>query len=160
VDGFQEFFLEHYSRVRRALIVAFGSPELAEDATQEAFIRACVRWRRVRSMARPEAWVYVTATNVARDHLRRNRRRESAVDHGDQGVATRDIADATIARVDVGQALVSLPPRQRLAVVLRYLADLTNNEVAHAMRCSTGTVKSTLHSALANLRVELEEVQR
>ncbi len=157
VDEFEDFFVEHYPRVRRALILAFGSIEVAEDAAQEAFIRACQRWPRIRSMDRPAAWVYVTATNVARDHHRRGARRAAAQERSAPADVAIDDTDAAIARIDVMRALEALPPRQRLAVVLRYLGELSNEEVARAMKCSVGTVKSTLHAALANLRVEFEE---
>jgi RNA polymerase sigma factor (sigma-70 family) len=62
-----------------------------------------------------------------------------------------------VTRLEIADALKALAPRQRLAVVLRYLAALRNDEVARAMDCSVGTVKATLHSALKNLRVDLEE---
>jgi len=157
VDQFEDFFKEHYPTVRRALILALGSTELAEDATQEAFVRACVRWSRVRVMERPAAWVYVTATNNARDQFRRSQRQAVAQERSSRPDLSLDDPAAAIARVDVVRALDALPPRQRLAVVLRYLGGLRNEEVARAMKCSVGTVKSTVHTALANLRVEFEE---
>ena len=54
-------------------------------------------------------------------------------------------------------AIATLPPRQREAVVLRYLADLPLADVADAMGCALGTVKATLHQALKALRIEFEE---
>jgi RNA polymerase sigma factor (sigma-70 family) len=54
----------------------------------------------------------------------------------------------------VEQMLRQLPPRQRLAVVLRFQADLTMAEVAQAMGCALGTAKSTLHAALENMRLD------
>jgi RNA polymerase sigma factor (sigma-70 family) len=86
-------------------------------------------------------------------------RRRDAEGRGKVREPARDIATAVVAHVDVREALQGLAPRQRMAVVLRYLGDLTNEEVAKAMGCSVGTVKSTLHSALAGLRVELEETR-
>ncbi|MGO9873912.1 MAG: RNA polymerase sigma factor [Acidimicrobiia bacterium] len=157
MDDFEEFFAQHYSPVRRALTLALGSAELADDAAQEAFIRACVRWSRVHSMPRPAAWVYVTATNIARDHLRRAGRREHLESCKGLPESVRDVAIGAAVGVDIREALATLAPRQRMAIVLRYLADLTNEEVANAMGCSVGTVKSTLSSALSGLRLELEE---
>lgn len=157
-DGFEEFFDEHYSEVRRALTLALGDGEAAEEAAQEGFARAYTHWRRVRSMERPVAWVYVVSVNAGRDDGRRLHRRRLA--HGraqTTSTAALPFDETVTAAIDVDAALGSLPPRQRLAVVLRYLADLSIGEVARAMKCSPGTVKSTVHAALRHLRVDLEE---
>ena len=63
--------------------------------------------------------------------------------------------DTAVNAVVVRSALAGLPERQRLAVVLRYFAGLSTAETADAMGCASGTVKSTLHAALASLAVEL-----
>ena len=94
--------------------------------------------------------------NQLRDHWRRNeRRRERAAAVDDRCEST------TRARsrrgLSVREAIATLPPRQRQAVVLRYLADLPLADVADAMGCAIGTVKATLHQAMRNMRVELDE---
>lgn len=66
-----------------------------------------------------------------------------------------DLATEVSNRVVANEALTELAPRQRLAVVLRYHADLSLPEIAEAMGCSLGTVKSTLHAALGRLRVQV-----
>jgi RNA polymerase sigma-70 factor (ECF subfamily) len=151
MSEFDEFYLAHFDDVARALTLAGADRELARDATQEAFARALRRWRSVRSMDRPDGWVYVVAMNQLRDHWRKLERRElpEAVPvDAIAGVATRLLVRDAIAR---------LPTRQRQAVVLRYLADLPLADVASAMDCAVGTVKAALHSALRALRVDLEE---
>jgi RNA polymerase sigma-70 factor (ECF subfamily) len=62
-----------------------------------------------------------------------------------------------VTRVSVRDAIATLAPRQRQAVVLRYLADLPVRDVAEAMGCAEGTVKATLHQALRAMRIELED---
>ena len=70
---------------------------------------------------------------------------------------TVDDATGTVATaLDVRAALAQLTDRQRAAVVLRYVADLPLAEIAEVMGCATGTVKATLHQALAHMRIELE----
>jgi RNA polymerase sigma factor (sigma-70 family) len=64
-----------------------------------------------------------------------------------------------VERVSGESALTFLAQRQRVAVVLRYYADLPLAEIAEAMGCSVGTVKSTLHAALGRLRVDLANVE-
>jgi RNA polymerase sigma-70 factor (ECF subfamily) len=150
---FEAFLAEHYERVRRALALTLGETGRAEDLAQEAFARAWLRWSAVSAMERPVAWVYVVAVNQARRDLRRELRPATL------SVPPRpaDMAGAVATSISLQVALTSLPARQRAAVVLRYLADLSIAEVAQAMRCAEGTVKSTLHAALAHLRIEMEE---
>ena len=148
---FDEFYAAHFDDVARAINLAAGDRELARDATQEAFARALRRWRTVRDMDRPDGWVYVVAMNQLRDHWRRLERRRPLAPTGFDNVG------AVATRLSVREAIATLPPRQRQAVVLRYLADLPLADVANAMGCALGTVKATLHHALRAMRVELEE---
>ena len=98
--------------------------------------------------------MYVVATNEARREWRREQRVAPTV----SAVASIvDDASGTVATtLDVRAALAQLTDRQRAAVVLRYVADLPLAEIAEVMGCATGTVKATLHQALAHMRVELE----
>jgi len=155
VDDFDRFFFEHYPRVVGSLRLA-GEVSEAEDAAQEAFAKAMLRWRSVSVMERPATWVYV----VALRELRRRGRREdlSGTGRSADGAAVPDHAGMVVTAAVIEHALRGLPPRQRLAVVLRFHADLTVREVGRVMRCSEGTVKSTLHAALDRLRVDLGDV--
>jgi RNA polymerase sigma-70 factor (ECF subfamily) len=146
---FEAFFTDRYDEVRRALTVAFGDARLAEECAQEAFVRAFVRWKRIRKMESPAGWVYVVATNVAR----RGRTWSSDA----EVPSAADLADTVVDRASIARGIAQLPDRQRIAVVLRFLADLPIADVATAMGCAQGTVKSTLHSALARLRVSLTD---
>jgi RNA polymerase sigma-70 factor (ECF subfamily) len=148
---FDGFYAAHFDDVARAISLAAGDRELARDATQEAFARALRRWRTVRDMDRPDGWVNVVAMNQLRDHWRRLERRRPT-----EQIAV-DTSGAVVTRLSVRDAIATLPPRQRQAVVLRYLADLPLADVANAMGCALGTVKATLHEALRAMRVELEE---
>ena len=154
MDDFDGFFFEHYARVVGSLRLACGEVSDAEDAAQEAFAKAMLRWRSVSVMDRPATWVYVVAVRELR---RRMRRRDDLSDAGRVGdhPALSDHAGAVVTAAVIEQALRALPPRQRLAVVLRFHSDLTVPEVSQAMGCSEGTVKSTLHSALDRLRHDL-----
>jgi RNA polymerase sigma-70 factor (ECF subfamily) len=151
-DGtFEAFFAEHYASVCRGLAVAFHDPLLAEEATQEAFARAYARWERVSSMDRPAGWTYVVAVRVAR------RRRRDLLGDRTGRTSTPDVADEVTDRVTLQAAIDELPRRQRVALVLRHYADLPLDEIATAMGCAVGTVKSTLHAAHARLHVELDD---
>ena len=147
---FEAFYDEHYDAVRRGLSAAFRDSLLAEEAAQEAFTRAYMHWRRVSQMDRPDGWVYVVAVRVAT-------RRRPSLAAGEPQTSPNDIADDVVTHEMLRTAIDRLPARQRLAVVLRFLADLTVDDVAEAMGCAPGTVKSTLHAALARLHVDLDD---
>jgi RNA polymerase sigma factor (sigma-70 family) len=149
--SYEQFFDEYYEQVRRALTVALADPALAEDSVQDAFARAYLQWKSVSVMERPAGWVYVVA-------LRGGRRQRS---RRAQAVAPEPVPDpigTMVEREALDELLRRLPERQRIAIVLRYLADLPLADVAAAMDCAIGTVKSTLHAALLRLRVELDDV--
>ncbi len=155
--SFTAFYDGNYPSVCRALALAFRDSQRAEEAAQEAFIRAYVYWRRVGRMDRPAGWVYVVAVHQAA----RARRRDDATVvpvAGRRGETTAmDIAEGVVEREALRLAIARLPERQRLAIVLRYLADLPLVDVAAAMGCAVGTVKSTVHAALVRLEADLGE---
>ena len=153
---FEAFYDKHYDAIRRGLSAAFRDSLLAEEAAQEAFTRAYLHWRRVSQMDRPDGWVYVVAVRVAT-------RRRPHLGGRDGQASAEDFADDVVNHEMLRSAIDRLPARQRLAIVLRFLADLPVGDVAEAMGCAPGTVKSTLHAALARLHVDLddaEEVER
>jgi RNA polymerase sigma-70 factor (sigma-E family) len=152
MGGFDEFFAEHYDEVVRTLSLTLGDRQRAEDAAQEAFARAYRKWPTVAAMDRPVGWVVVVAVNQVRRWIARNDRRFG---HVDGATSIVDPADALADGISIRGTLDALPPRQRATVVLRYLCDLPTADVAEALGCSPGTVKSALHAGLANLRVEL-----
>jgi RNA polymerase sigma-70 factor (ECF subfamily) len=151
--GFEAFFGEYYREVERAVAVAIGDDARAEEMAQEAFARAYRHWRRVERMDRPVAWIYVVALNAERKRWRRERDAPVPPTPSDGA----DHSGAVVTGVVLREAIVRLPPRQRAAIVLRYLADLSVAEVATAMGIAEGTVKATLHQALKNLRVDVGE---
>ena len=135
------------------MTLVFGDRCRAEDAAQVGFERAYRKWRTVAPLARPATWVYVVALRDARRELQRNDRRHVP----DVDLEMVGFDEASDIGLDVRASLATLPLRQRSAVVLRYLGGLSLAEVAAAMGCTEGTVKATLHHALARLRVDLTD---
>ncbi|HEY7070143.1 MAG TPA: SigE family RNA polymerase sigma factor [Acidimicrobiales bacterium] len=133
-----------------------GDRAESEDLAQEALARAYLRWRKV--AAYDEAWVARVTTNLAIGRWRKNGRvvvsgtGEPAF--GAPGAAGADPLD----RIELVRILRSLPRRQREAVVLRYLADLPEAEVAAVLGCSVGAVKQHTHRGLAALRRDEEAI--
>lgn len=153
VGTVEDLFDREYAGIVRALAVAFGDPEGAADAVQEAFIQADRRWRTVGDYREPAAWVRRVAINRLRNG-RRNRRRRSEIIAAIRPVPPKDLtADLLALKV----AIESLPEKMRLAVCLHHLAGLSVDDVAATLEVSPGTVKSNLHDARARLRADLEE---
>jgi RNA polymerase sigma-70 factor (sigma-E family) len=127
-----------------------GDRPEAEDIAQEALARASLRWSRLHE--HPEGWISRVASNLAIDRYRRVRR-APRVPIGPIGV----VDDRVTERTDLVAALRRLPRRQREVVVMRYLADLSEADVAAALGCSVGAVKTHASRGLATLRRELGE---
>ncbi len=149
---FDEFVRTRSVALLRVAYLLTGDRHAAEDLLQEVLEQLYVRWRRVQSS--PEAYARRALVNRSINRWRRRARRpEQAL--GDHDGVARDHADDVALRRAVVSALRDLPVRQRAAVVLRYLEDLPTAEVAAALGCSEGTVKSHTSRGLARLRVAL-----
>jgi RNA polymerase sigma-70 factor (ECF subfamily) len=125
--------------------------ELACECADEAFARALMRWNRLSMRGSPDGWIYTVALN----YLRRLRRRQAIEARLLAGARSEAPLDPEFA--GVWSAVALLPRRQREAIVLRYVADLPEKDIAHAMRVSRGTVSSTLADARRQLATLLEE---
>jgi RNA polymerase sigma factor (sigma-70 family) len=147
VDGFDGQFDELWGRAYAVAFVVLGDRTEAEDVAQETMARALVRWRKVAAYAEP--FVIRVAGNLAVDHVRKQSRPRRMV--------VTDVPAPDGRRVDLQQALLALSPRQRDVVVMRYLADLPEADVAATLKCSVGTVRTHASRGLAALRRVLED---
>lgn len=125
-----------------------------EDAAVEAFARAHLHWRSVGPDPNRDAWVLRVAINAASDQGRRNRRHRRPTDTDRRAT---EIESHATDRIWVLDELRRLPRRQREAVALRYLADLSEHETAAAMGVSIGSVKSHVHRGLRPLGRSMDE---
>jgi RNA polymerase sigma factor (sigma-70 family) len=146
VEHFDAEFANLWGRAYGVAYVVIGDRSDSEDIAQETLARAYVRWRKVSAYAEP--WVVRVASNLAIDRVRGLRRT--------RGVRTEDLPPLDAQRVDLQRALLTLSPRQREVVVLRYLVDLPELEVAKSLHCSVGTVKTHASRGLAALRKTME----
>jgi RNA polymerase sigma factor (sigma-70 family) len=144
---FEEAFDDLYTRAYGVAYQLLGRRSEAEDVAQETLARAFVRWRKIRGYA--EAWVVRVAGNVAIDAWRRLQRVDADATTERRG-ATAPGPDEI--RVDLHRALDTLSRRQREVIVLRFLADLPEADVARALGCSVGSVKQHASRGLATLR--------
>jgi RNA polymerase sigma-70 factor (sigma-E family) len=139
-----------YRLAYRVAYRILGDRSDAEDVAQEALARAALRWSKLHE--RPEGWVSRVAANQAIDRYRR-RRRQPPMLAGPLGIVDERLGE----RGDLVAALRRLPRRQREVVVLRYLADFSEADVALALGCSVGAVKSHAARGLAALRRHLSD---
>lgn len=159
----QEASLEEIERVyrqrlpefRRVAAAMLGNREAARDAVQEGFAVAVRKRKSFRAEGPLEAWLWRVVINAVREQARRP---VEVLDP--EPVASRNgsHADEPDARVRV--ALAVLPERQRLALFLRYYADLDYRSIAETLGVAVGTVGVTLNSAHARLRELLEKAPR
>ena len=148
---FDQFFLDHHTRLIACGVALSGDQERARDAAQEALTRAYRDWDKVSRLDHPGAWVRRVLVNLLIDEGRRTNRPRAHLRAVDQHEDTRPSESPLLA------AIRTLPARQRTAVVLHYLDDLSIDDVAHVMGIATGTVKATLHQARSTLAIALKE---
>ncbi|MGZ3141478.1 SigE family RNA polymerase sigma factor [Lentzea chajnantorensis] len=145
-EEFSEFFTSRFDWVRRTAYALCGDWSEAEELAQNAFVRAYAKWPSVRRET-AEAYVRTTVTRLFINSRSRVRERPVAdlPDHGIVG----GFGDPD-ARLHA--ALRKVPPKQRAALVLRYVHDLSIEQTAAELGCSEGNVKSQTARGLATLR--------
>jgi len=157
--------VERYREVafRTAWLITRSSAE-AEDAAQDAFVKAFYALGRFRRGEAFRPWILRIVSNEARNRRRSAGRRERLALRAEQERGRGDAAPspeaASLAREDRERllaALERLPERDRLVVAYRYLLELTEAETAEALGVRPGTVKSRLSRALRRLRTVMEE---
>jgi len=151
---FEEFFLAWHLPVYRALWLVIRNGHEAEEVMQDAFVRVWERWDRVRTMERPEAYLFRTAMNVHRSRLRRAMtavRRTVGALPDDDAIATVEQRDAIV------RAMGRLTRSQRAAVVLVDLVGMSSAEAAQALGVRPATVRVLAARGRAALRDEMGE---
>jgi RNA polymerase sigma-70 factor (sigma-E family) len=151
-DGFDAAFPGLFTLAYQVAFRILADRGDAEDVAQEALARAVLRWRSLAD--KPAGWVVRVAANLAIDRYRRRRRSRLV-----QPLAISALDPTASLRVDLVRALHHLPRRQRQVVVLRYLADWSEQDVASELGCSIGSVKSYGARGLQALRVGLADAQ-
>jgi RNA polymerase sigma-70 factor (ECF subfamily) len=137
-----------------------GDATEAQDAVQDALIKA---WRSWPNLRNPEAfgpWFERIVVNVCRDRMRRHRTLRMVDLDAAGEVESADPFGSMFAGDEVASAVARLGPDHRIVIALRFWRDLTLDQVAETLDVPLGTVKSRLHYALAALRTELKGMER
>jgi len=144
-------FAECYRDLRPEMVrlatLMTGSPETAQDLVQDAFVRLHAAWKRVHE---PRSYLRRAVVNACHSH---HRRRGVERRHASTAMPA---ANAVLGADELADALDALPYRQRAALVLRFYSDLSDVDIAAALRCRPGTVASLIHRGLEQLRRVIE----
>lgn len=138
IDGFAAFYAAEWPPMVRLATGLTGSPERAAELVQDAFERTLLRWGR---LDRPGGYLRTAVVNGCRSDLRRRAVRQRFPLAG----ATPMTTDADEPDGDLARALARLSPRRRIAVVLRFWADLPEAEIADLMGVRQATARSVVH---------------
>jgi RNA polymerase sigma factor (sigma-70 family) len=145
---FQVLIDAHGEAVHRFLVASAG-PVAADDCFQETFIAALRAYPRLRVDSNLRAWLFSIARNKAIDHHRARRRAPLPVEHLPERAAP---ADAEPPNGDLWAAVAALPEKQRAAVVLRFVSDLSHREIGRVLDCSDAAARRNVHEGLKRLR--------
>ncbi len=148
MDEFEDYMVAHWPRLVRALVLLGCEPHEAEDVVQTALIACCRSWSRVRQAGDPDAYVYRAVLNAWAKSRRRRWWGEVPTEH----LPDKTSAEANSGVLDrrlVHQALAPLSRDHREVLVLKYVGDLSEPQIAHVLGVSVGTIKSRTSRALA-----------
>lgn len=149
---FEVWYRIAHPRLVTLLAASAGDVALGREAADEALARAFERWERVSQMSSPIGWTYKVALNVVR---RRARRR--ALERRLLGRVREEHVPGPTG--ELWLVVAELPPRQRSAVLLRHVGQLTEQEIAEVMGVARGTVSATLRAAYQRLGAAIGDEQ-
>lgn len=145
-ERLERVYREVGDRLWRAVLLASGKREVADDAVAEAFAQAL---RRGRALRDPAAWVWRSAFRIAAGEMKERR---------DMGTfAIDEVGSMPEPFVDLWRALATLPLKQRASVVLADYAGWSHREIAHVLDSTVSAVGVHVHRARKRLRVLLED---
>ncbi|MCP3990769.1 MAG: sigma-70 family RNA polymerase sigma factor [Actinomycetia bacterium] len=143
--SFEQWYHDFYPKLARTMTVMFSNVEVGRELADEAMARAFARWESGDIPHSPNAWTTTVAVNEGR---RRWRRRKRDADRLTQTAASSPLtAGLDAPDLDLWRAVAELPRRSREAIVLRYIADMTEAEVAKTMGVKPGSASALLNKA-------------
>jgi RNA polymerase sigma factor (sigma-70 family) len=148
--GFQALYAAHYGNLVQLAYVTTGGRPAAEDLVQDVFVDL---YRRIGDVAEPAAWLRRATINRCTSWVRRRMVEKRFASRAHDGATAAALSPDAVA---VRAALARLRPRHRAAVFLKYYLDLSEAEIAAALACRPGTVKSLLHRGLNVMKEHLD----
>ena len=156
-DAFEQLVIAYRDQVFRLALRMCGNEADADEAAQEAFLSAWKALPNFRGDSRFSTWLYQLTSHAAIDLLRREKRQIAAEDItevsvSDPGPSPQQQAERSETRQAVRDAMGQLSPEYRQIVVLRFLQELSYEEIGAVLKLPPGTVKSRLNRAKAQLK--------
>jgi RNA polymerase sigma-70 factor (ECF subfamily) len=172
--AFTELVGRYRSRVVNLVSRLLNDREASDDISQEVFVRVFLHRKNYRRGAKFSTWLFTIAANLAKNEIRRRKRRRNWTSLDELQEQLHDSSlqlmdpkgnrelevDAKQIRGIVGAAITTLPERYRLALVLRDIEGLAYEEIAQVLRIPGGTVRSRINRARLMLKKKLEPTLR
>jgi RNA polymerase sigma-70 factor (sigma-E family) len=155
VQKLSDLYWRHASDAVRLAFLFTGDQHAAEDIVQDAFVRLFGRFQDLRNPDAFEVYLRRTVVNLSRDRFRRLRLERDYVARVGDSSSGDTVSPQIEERELIRDALRSLPHRQRAALVLRFYADLSEQQTAEVLQCSVAAVKSLVSRATTSLRKRL-----
>jgi RNA polymerase sigma-70 factor (sigma-E family) len=141
--------------VRLAYLLT-GDRSVAEDITQDAFVRVSGRLAHLRESGSVDAYLRRAVVNLAKNHFRRRAVERAFLERARPETASPGHEQPLVDREATMAALARLPQRQRAAIVLRFYEDLSEDAIAQTLRCRNGTVRSLVTRGVQALRADIQ----
>ena len=156
-DAFEQLVEAYRNQVFRLALRMCGNEADADEVAQETFLSAWKGLPNFRGESRFSTWLYQLTTHAAIDLLRREKRQAAAEDidgitAADDGPSLQQQAERAETRREVRAALMQLPEEYRQVLLLRFMQELSYEEIGQALKLPAGTVKSRLNRAKAQLK--------
>ena len=154
-------FDAHYGRLRDLAYLILGDRNLAEEMVMEAFMKTFTGWGRIRDLDRADAYLKRAVVNLCRSRIRRKvvEARSNAITYRREERKAPDWdPDVHEESRELWTAVRALPVRQRACIILRYVEDLPEGDIAEILECSVGTVRSQMSRARRKLEIALQDV--
>jgi RNA polymerase sigma-70 factor (sigma-E family) len=156
--GFAGFVRTNTGALLRTAYLLTGSACAAEELVQDALVRLYPKWDKVEAAEVPIAYVRRSLTNTFLNEKRRPSSRELVLDVLPETPDPRNATDQLADRDEIWALLRTLPDRQRAALVMRFFHDLPDGEIAAALGCRIGTVRSLISRGLSSMREQRGEI--
>lgn len=156
-DAFEQLVAAYRNQVFRLALRMCGNEADADEVAQEAFLSAWKGLPNFRGESRFSTWLYQLTTHAAIDLMRREKRQAAAEDideitAADDGPSPQQQVERTETQREIRSALMQLPEEYRQVLLLRFMQELSYEEIGRALKLPVGTVKSRLNRAKAQLK--------